>query len=138
MLTMIHARPLGWDGPPVICDLDRPKEGKLLLYRITADGDDRLSVGMMNPSPRILVADELLYGLFIGSGMYHPSVTLQRPTEGHGSTGHRVGQYDCESRLGSICYANSLLRFDCIERTLVYKISEYVYDKNAWWAQWPD
>ena len=131
--NMIHSHKVGlWDD-------HSPGDGRLMLSAEFngTDGLGPLSI-VAGPDPRVLLADEVLYALRYQSDLLHPDITLQSPTEGHGSTGHSVDQYDCRGLAGGQCYHGSILRIKTVERDLVYIVDTYEPELNGWWAHWPD
>lgn len=85
--------------------------------------------------PHTLFADELLREAFWTT---IPWLTISRPEEGHGSTGHSVGEYDCSAQPGGVCFYNSVVTLTGTNRTVIYRIGDYQPERRAWEASWPD
>lgn len=86
--------------------------------------------------PTTMVINEVLTEAW--STPNHPWLDLLRPEEGHGSTGHAVGEYDCWARAGRVCFHGSILTIKAVNRTVVYRILDYDFERDAWSAIWPD
>jgi hypothetical protein len=129
---VIHAG----NGAAPLHDDRTPEYGRLLLEK-AAGPPGRLVV--LDASPRVLIADELLSALFWGdmnSGGYwiDPGITLERPARLTGCNG-AVG---CCNAQAGLCFRGGLFKIDAADRNIVYEIGDYEQQLNAWWAQWPD
>lgn len=71
-------------------------------------------------------------------GDRHPMFEIVRPEEGHGSTGHMPGRYDCKSLIGRVCFANNIVKITGENASYIYEISEYYPEHDAWLGSWPD
>jgi hypothetical protein len=92
------------------------------------------------PTPRILIADELLWTMVHHPEDVLPGVTLEWqpfPACDPPATCCQSCPYGPMVNKRE-CFYGSKLVIKAVERTLVYMIGEYVCDKNAWWAHWPD
>lgn len=126
------------------------------ISRVDWPGELFISDG---PDPKVLLPNELIWKLYLRNNSdevnrfraaarepqwidtVHPDITLERRTEGHGSTGHGVGDHDCDVQLGRVCHFGSILRITTNDEQhpqLVYVLTKYELERDAWWAQWPD
>lgn len=87
--------------------------------------------------PYICIRDETLRQLFVREPD-NPWITLARPTEGHGSPGHMDGDDSCHATPGMICFKDTVLRIKGANRTVIYRIGDYVREMRGWEARWPD
>lgn len=71
-------------------------------------------------------------------GEPHPFATLERAKEGHGSTGHGSGDYDCGVFPGSVCFHNAIFKINAEEKTMIYRVDKYLRELDRWTAHWPD
>jgi hypothetical protein len=44
----------------------------------------------------------------------------------------------CCPGAAGLCYKDGLLHFDGINQHVVYRIGDYVWERNTWLAAWPD
>lgn len=116
----------------------RPGEGTLNLGINTETGE--LWLVDTEPTPRILIADELLWTM-----VHHPEDVLPGVTMDWQPFPACDPPVTCcqscpqgpmiEKRE---CFYGSRLVVDAVQRRLIYIIGEYECELNAWWAHWPD
>jgi hypothetical protein len=89
----------------------------------------------------MLIEDRILEAVCIHPEWFSHRLTLERPSVGHGSTTHCVGEsLECES-VGwqAVCFTNNLLRLNTGGRTLIWRIQKYdIYNCRTWSMSWPD
>ncbi|MGW4097115.1 hypothetical protein [Mycobacterium sp. NPDC004974] len=99
-------------------------------YRNSITGQDELRI--TRADPHVLIADSILRAAFCE--VDHPEITIRKPSEGHGSTGHSVGRYGCRSPLGRICFYDSLVTITGTNIAVTYRIGDYDPTPDGWAA----
>lgn len=118
--------------------------GVLVLTRHT-EGDQKW-VTVKRADPEVQFTDELLTDFAGGGdndGMY-PGVQLEpppgepppEPTTWEEWHDHEIDAQPC--CFPGRCFVNWLVRIPGRDRTVVYRVIQYVADRNTWIARWPD
>lgn len=115
--------------------------GELIITRFHQHPDFGDALRIDRADPEIWISDEILLDLFWNRGRHLECVSLTRPAEGHGSTGHGVGEYpECDSweLIGGVCFVNNLFKVAGTNQTVVYRIERYLHGQRCWVGRWPD
>jgi hypothetical protein len=105
--------------------------GVLVLRRHWDDGSSWLTIAKADP--QVEFSDELLQDFAEGGdndGMY-PDVELDQSPDHHDGT-------DCPEFHTAYCFTDCLVRINGRDRTVIYRIGEYVAKSNSWVGRWPD
>ena len=81
------------------------------------------------------VGKQLLNHLLWEPELVNPALSLIKPSDGHGSTAHVIGEYEeCRDVLaGEVCFVNKLLRIEADNGTVVYRIKRYLSEGGGVW-----
>jgi hypothetical protein len=85
--------------------------------------------------PQVWIGKQLLNHLLWEPDLVNPALSLIKPSDGHGSTAHVIGEYEeCRDVLaGEVCFVNKLLRIEADNGTVVYRIKRYLSEGGGVW-----
>lgn len=101
-------------GPPGLC--------RVFWYQV----GDAYPCTVACADPQVWITDELLTA--VRAGRSHPFLSLTRVPR----------PYDCPVYHPGHCFHGALLRIEGDNRTVIYRISDYVSEHHAWLGRWPD
>lgn len=107
----------------------------VVVLRRHWDGDETW-LTIIRADPHVEISDELLTDLAGGgdnNGMY-PDVRLQLQPH---DTDHCPDREMCPLP-AMACYHAALMHIEGRDRTVIYRIGDYVWKRNTWRASWPD
>jgi hypothetical protein len=114
-----------------------PGEGELRVG-INSETGQLWLIPDVEPSPRILIADELLWTVVHHPMDSMPGVTLEWQPLVPCPEASCCQLHYPNMRANKDCFYGAKLVFDTAQRKLIYIVREYDAPKNAWWARWPD
>ena len=109
--------------------------GNCVLTSIYNVETSRYDLRIDQADPHIWISDEVLHQAHLGPD---PALTVRKAREGHGSTGHAVGEHDCWAPAGGFCFYNSIVTLHGLNGTVIYRVGKYDTQRHAWHASWPD
>lgn len=126
---MAHSSPCPFDHLSAFCSATETEPaGILVLHHRGEDG----AWGIVRADPKVEFTDELLWAIYTDDEqMLYPPGLFEFITI---PTGFR---FKSDGHLGPDWKGN-LLRLNGSNRTVVYKIHEYVWVRHRWVARWPD
>ena len=110
------------DGMPPPADLPR---GECNITRFLDDNGQPAGIRIDRADPRILISGELLDMIRRNDPGYTPETTFER---------------DCVCSSDLTCHhvIGGLLKLRAVNRTVIYRITEYVPRVNGYIGEWPD